>query len=188
VISADVSLGYDVSRTKVRSALLAAAAAAGLREPFVRIIDLGDFSVSYRAAGILDDVRQLLTARSLLRARVLDHLHAAGIEIVSPAFMNQRLVPPERIFTPAVESAPGERDRSAEIFPEQVIFDKADKAESIEKLRAAHESLERKAEELEARLEEITDASERAGLERRIERSLDLRERLARRIDEAERE
>lgn len=188
VISADVSLGYDVPRSTVKAALLAAAEAADLTEPFVRIIDLGDFSVSYRAAGILGDVKQLLTSRSLLRARVLDHLHAAGIEIVSPTFMNQRVVPAERIFMPATEGDPKQQDRSEEIFPEEVIFDKADKAESIEKLRIAHESLAKKVEELEARRDEITEESERTSLERRLKRSRDLRERLARRIDESEAE
>jgi hypothetical protein len=185
VISADVSLGYDVPRRKVQRALLTAAEASGLTEHFVRILELGDFSVSYRVAGILADVKQLVTVRSLLRAKVLDHLHEAGIEIVSPTFMNQRVLPPERVFIP-VEDEPDDEVSSVEIFPEESIFDKADKAESLEKLRSAFASLEAKVEELEAQLKETAEGPGREGLERRIIRARELRERLARRIDDAE--
>ena len=72
------------------SLLHEAARNADLQDPFVEIVDLGDFAITYRAAGVLTQVKQLLTARSNLRAMVLETLHGAGIEIVSPHFMNQR--------------------------------------------------------------------------------------------------
>lgn len=48
IISSTVSLGYDVPRGRIEASLLRAAQNAGLQDPFVRIFELGDFSVSYR--------------------------------------------------------------------------------------------------------------------------------------------
>ncbi len=56
----------------------------------MQITDLNDFSVTYRVAGLLAEVKQILTARSNLRAMMLDTLHDARIEIVSPTFMYHR--------------------------------------------------------------------------------------------------
>jgi hypothetical protein len=186
VVSADVSLGYDVSHRRVQTALLKAAAAAGLAEPFVQIIELGDFSIAYRVAGILTEVKQLLTVRSRLRAAVLDHLHGADIEIVSPRFQNQRLVAEDARFMPPREPEPAGAATSREIFPEELIFDKADQAESLTRLRAAHQSLEAKVTELEVELKSHAEGPERDALQRRVDRARELRERLSRRIDEAD--
>lgn len=127
VISATLTLGYDLPRTKVRETLLEAAEAAGLTDAFVQILNLGDFSVEYRVAGILKEVKQILTARSDLRARILDAMHAKHMEIVSPTFMNTRaltrdeaVIPP----TPALSPTP-----EPEVSPEGVVFDKAEEAE-----------------------------------------------------------
>ena len=57
IISATVSLGYDISRTKVETLLLEAGERAGLKEPFVQVLELGDFSVNYRIAGFLEEVK-----------------------------------------------------------------------------------------------------------------------------------
>lgn len=78
LICAEVSLGYDVSRTEVERLLLEAAATAGLEDSFVHILALGDFSISYRVSGLLADSQGLLSARSRLRAMVLDALHAGA--------------------------------------------------------------------------------------------------------------
>ena len=56
VISTSVSLGYDVSRTKIEEALKEAARATGLTDPYVYITNLGDFSVVYKIHGFLDDL------------------------------------------------------------------------------------------------------------------------------------
>ena len=58
----------------------------GLSEPFVQILALGDFSVTYRAAGLLTETKQLIAFQSRLRVAILDALHASGVEIVSPEF------------------------------------------------------------------------------------------------------
>ena len=53
IVSATASLGYDVSRHTLEELFVMAAEAAGLEDPFVQVIDLGDFSVNYRIAGFL---------------------------------------------------------------------------------------------------------------------------------------
>lgn len=137
IVSAQVSLGYDVPRDTVEAKLIEAAEATCLDEPFVQVMDLGDFSVTYRIAGSLETVKHLLTARSNLRKAVLDALHGAGIEIVSPSFMNQRRLDPEQPAIPEVLQV--DTPESVEDGPEERIFDKADEAE---KLAAARERLE----------------------------------------------
>ncbi|NNJ53131.1 MAG: mechanosensitive ion channel, partial [Ignavibacteriaceae bacterium] len=92
IISTTVSLGYDLNRSKIETALLEAANKSGLTEPFVYITNLGDFSVTYKINGLLTDIDKYFTVTSKLNANVMDHLHKAGIEIVSPNFMNQRQV------------------------------------------------------------------------------------------------
>ncbi|HOP06517.1 MAG TPA: mechanosensitive ion channel [candidate division Zixibacteria bacterium] len=155
VVSADVSLGYDLAHQEVERCLLKAAEEAGLHEPFVYITDLGDYSVTYRASGLLVEVKQLLSSRSALRQKIMDHLHGAGIEIVSPTFMNQRPLPPDKKFIPtphrtATRSVPPETSA-----PEAIVFDKADEAESVEKLR---ERLEETIKSIDAVNDEIKEA------------------------------
>jgi small-conductance mechanosensitive channel len=136
VVSATVSLGYDVDRVRIETALLAAAGDAGLREPFVHVLDLGDHSVTYKVAGLLDEVKQLLSARSRLRCAAVDRLHGAGIEIVSPSFMNQRPLDPSRpVVPPPRDAVPPASEEGPGSGVESIVFDKADEAESIEQLK-----------------------------------------------------
>ncbi|MEZ4288900.1 MAG: mechanosensitive ion channel [Polyangiales bacterium] len=136
-VTAKVSLGYDVPRESIEAQLLAAASASDLSDAFVRIMELGDFSVTYQIAGMLKDVKYLITAESRLRQNMLDSLHNAGIEIVSPTFMNQRQYDPSATFIPA-HSSPRHRPRRSESnHPEQHIFDKAENAERKSELGEA---------------------------------------------------
>jgi len=131
IVSATVSLGYDVERHEVEPLLLAAAKAAALGEAFVQILELGDFAITYRIAGFLAEVKYLLTARSRLRGKMIDSLHAAGIEIVSPTFMNQRPITHEVVAArPRVPSAGGKGSKA----PEDVMFDKAEEAQTREQI------------------------------------------------------
>jgi small-conductance mechanosensitive channel len=136
IITTEVSLGYDVAHGDVETLLEQAAETAGLSEPFVLVTNLGDFSVTYRVAGLLEEVKQLLTVRSRLRKAVLDTLHSGGVEIVSPNFMNQRVLPLEQRFVPQGPKPPAPEEPQAAI--ESIVFDKADEAESLEQLVAAH--------------------------------------------------
>lgn len=140
IVSATVSLGYDVPHAKVEALLVEAAQAAELEDPFMHVLELGDFSVQYRVAGFLREVKQLLTARSNLRRCMMDALHGAGVEIVSPTFMNQRRIEPGQRFVPArpAVEAPARPEQPP---VEERIFDKAEEAGRIEALRGEHERL-----------------------------------------------
>ena len=138
VISAEVSLGYDVPHQKVNKALCEAAERAELTDMFFQVRELGDFSVTYRVAGLLSDVTSLISARSKLRAEMLDCLHAAGIEIVSPTYMNQRAQDSSRPVIPVVaRTLPEEGAAPAEA----VIFDKAQSAATIESVKRDIEAI-----------------------------------------------
>ena len=167
VVSATVSLGYDVPHKQVVSLLTDAAKNAKLQDPFVQVVDLGDFSVTYRTAGFLTEVKQLLTVRSNLRAKVLTTLHGAGVEIVSPNFMTQRrLREAERVLPPdASASATADVDQ----VPEERIFDKADQAEELEGLHVERGEIETKIGKLEEQLK-TADEDERSGLEGEVAR------------------
>lgn len=169
ILSATVSLGYDVGHARVERLLLQAAAKMGLREPFVHVLELGDFSVSYRVAGLLSDVGQLLSARSRLRVSMLDALHEGGVEIVSPHFVNQRRL------DPAKSVMPGPRERGERSPPsskvELLAFDKAQEAASVEQRRD-------RAQAVRVELEEVGEALRGALLEAERERLTERRDRL----------
>jgi small-conductance mechanosensitive channel len=128
-ISSTVSLGYDVPRDQVEDALLTAAEDAGLTDPFVFVMELGDFSITYLVAGFLEETKYLISAESKLRACMLDSLHRSQIEIVSPTFMNQRQLKPEQIFIPKTSRTSKPKATAAdETRPEERMFDKAELA------------------------------------------------------------
>ena len=168
IVSATVSLGYDNPHSVIEPLLIAAAKRAKLDEPFVQITDLGDFSVTYRVAGFLSEAKQILTARSNLRAMMLDTLHDAKIEIVSPTYMYQRqtggearsLPPKKRSYW---QGAPVAEDK----VPEELIFDKAEQAEKLHKLGDMRDKLAAEVKELEAQIKKA-DPDERIQLERKI--------------------
>jgi small-conductance mechanosensitive channel len=147
VIAAELSLGYDISHELIEELLKEAALETKLTEPFVHLIDLGDFSIKYRVAGLLTDTRKLLSARSDLRRNVLKKLHDNEIEIVSPTFMNTRALLPDRKFVPSGSFYSREIEEPA-VEPEKIVFDKADEAASIENLKSRHEKLTGQLEEL----------------------------------------
>jgi hypothetical protein len=98
----------------------------------------------------------------------MDELHRGGIEIVSPNFMNQRVLDPAREFIPkAVQAAPAE---APAVAPEAVVFDKADEAESLEQLRSKLAELAEEASDLKHQLKTAPDDAARKELERRLER------------------
>jgi small-conductance mechanosensitive channel len=167
IVSATVSLGYDVPRSRIERLLLQAAGTCELEDPFVQIVELGDFSVTYRVAGLLKEIKTLVSSRSRLRGCVLDALHEGGVEIVSPTYMSTRAVPPDRTIIPPAEKHAAEQSAPA---PEEVLFDKAEEAESLEGLQNQHKSLLKEIEEREKELEDAPEARREAmtkDLERR---------------------
>lgn len=190
IISAELSLGYDIPHRNVEKQLIQGAEKAGLREPFVQIAELGDFSITYRVAGLLDDVKLILTVRSKLRACVLDSLHDAGIEIVSPHFMNQRVYPVEKSFIPKSQSV-AERERADAAAnqgatAEALVFDKAEKAETIVSLRVRSEELSKRSFELEELLKKASDDKKKESLKQELESLEQKRERIQQIIEERE--
>ncbi|MEH6584834.1 MAG: mechanosensitive ion channel domain-containing protein, partial [Halioglobus sp.] len=71
IISAEISLGYDIPYTRIEALLMAAAEESGLEEPYVMVQELLDHAVVYLVAGFLPEMKNLLTARSRLRQKVL---------------------------------------------------------------------------------------------------------------------
>lgn len=157
IIHAEVSLGYDLHHEHVTDVLLVAATQAGLKDAFVQVRELGDFSISYRVAGLLEDVQSLISGRSTLRKAVLDALHEADIEIVSPNFMNTRALEQQQRFTPP-ESQQLPEGRKVETRAEEVAFDVAEEAASVEDLRKAIELIEKEFAELKESDDENKDA------------------------------
>jgi small-conductance mechanosensitive channel len=175
MLSVEVSLGYDVSRTEIEKLLLEAAKETGLESPFVQIRELGDFSVTYQVSGLLTEINRLLDKRRELRARTMDVLHGAGVEIVSPNFMNTKNFDANERFIPdaTVVAEPVSAGKSTDAL----VFDKAEEAESITKLR---EKLVAAQERIKACKELVNDngkpeavsaaATEIEALERKVER------------------
>ncbi|MFH2124332.1 MAG: mechanosensitive ion channel domain-containing protein [Pseudomonadota bacterium] len=151
IISTTLSLGYDVHHSQVEPLLLRAAEESGLAEPFVHILELGNFAVTYRISGFLPEVKWLITARSNLCRKVLDILHGQDIEIMSPTYMNQRRVDDAGKIIPTI----GQEDVSTQpVMAEDIVFDKAEQAEQTEDEK---QKLINDMQELEAALKEAPE-------------------------------
>lgn len=170
VVSAEVSLGYDISRVKVDALLCIAAEKAGLKDSFVQIRELGDFSVLYRVAGLLVDVTSLISARSKLRAAMLDTLHESGIEIVSPKFMNTRALTKSNRFIPqALVNA-----NLATDTPEDIAFDKAELAAAVAEHKESLQEIEEQLNNVMHHVDGISIQQEKSlkAKKRRLEKQL----------------
>lgn len=146
IVSTQLSLGYDLPHAKVEPLLKQAAERCELADAFVQVLELGDYAVTYRVAGFLGDPKQLLSTRSKLRKHVLDCLHGAGVEIVSPHFVNQRRAE-EPVVAPPTPAPPA---TSPDEGPEPVIFDKAELAAEEEDLLKQRKTLVAEIAALEA--------------------------------------
>ncbi len=187
VVSATVSLGYDISHTQVKELLIQAATDVPLQDPFVQVLELGDFSVTYKVAGVLENAKHLISTRSRLREEMLDTLHGAGVEIVSPTFMYTRQQSASDHVISSAEQA-GHKTDSQESMPETIIFDKADEAESIENVRLRSKVLEEEINTLKVKLKATKDESDRKHLEKEIGWRKSSISFLTRRIEQMEKE
>jgi len=102
-------------------------------------------------SGFLSDVKRLLSAHSDSCKAVIGSLHCAGVEIVSPGFMNQRsLSEGAKVILNSCDLG---SESNNEQVPEEMMVDKADDAEQVkivrEKLEAELKVLEQQAEEAE---------------------------------------
>lgn len=137
IVSIDLSLGYDVPRQQISKQLCLASEDAGLKEGFVQIRNLGDFSVTYRIAGHLQDTSNLLSVKANLYNAVLDRLHADNIEIVSPSFMNTRAIK-EQLIIPKAHVM---KEEIGDNKLEKLAFEKAEMASSITDIQTVIEQL-----------------------------------------------
>ena len=155
IVSATLTLGYDVPRTRIEALLSEAAKKAGLETPLVHVLNLGDFSVEYYVGGVCKEVEsKLLSKRSDLKKRILDVLHEAGVEIASPTLMNTRAYSTDTLYVPPTQARASEREHDA-VSLEELAFEKADQAASVEQL-------EKRIVESRALLEEAREARKRA--------------------------
>ncbi|MDH3644023.1 MAG: mechanosensitive ion channel family protein [Gammaproteobacteria bacterium] len=168
IVSATCSIGYDTHHAEVEKRLLEAAQQAGLQEPFVHVLELGNFSVTYRLAGLLTEIKQLLSTRSRLHVAMLDALHEVGIEIMSPVFQAQRPVVQDAQMIPNPQRGVSKVAQPA-VRPEEIAFDKAEAAVAREELNVEHAALLKYIEELQSQLKETADDAARSVLERRIQ-------------------
>ncbi len=183
IISTSVSLGYDVSRKKIEKALIDAAISVGLKEPYVYIKSLGDFSIVYKIHGFLEDSNKFFSATSLLNAKVIDELHAQKIEIVSPNFMNQRRVD-EQTFIPKqliIEDQP-----SNSKLPEELIFEEAIESEKIEIKKDRVEIIEQEQKELKKELKKVKDKDEVEKIKAEISKKEEIKEDIEEDIEKKE--
>ena len=170
IISAEISLGYDVPYTRIEELLLKAAEEACLEEPYVMVQELLDHAVLYLVAGFLPEMKHLLTARSQLRKKILEQMHGHGVEIVSPAFMNQRqLAADEKMIpdAPVLHARKSSQAQPGSPAPEEMIFDKAVEAANLEEIKKKQEDLKQAIKQLKASAKEA-DEKDRARLEREI--------------------
>jgi small-conductance mechanosensitive channel len=181
VISTSVSLGYDISRAIIEEALRDAANEAGLSDPYVYITSLGDFSVGYKIHGFLGDSSKYFSTSSLLNAKVMDKLHEKKIEIVSPAFMNQRRVD-EKEFIPGrvIEKTDSINKKS----PEDLIFDEAIKSEKLEIKKDYLKEIDEKQEALKAKLKDLDDDEEVEKIKSLMKRNDEMKKRIEKNISE----
>jgi small conductance mechanosensitive channel len=172
IISATVSLGYDEPWEKIETLLKQAARKIGLKDSFVHVLELGDYTIVYKIAGFTDDVTSLLTLRSDLHKEMLDVLHGANIEIMSPTFMTQRQISQDDAMIPrrAHRAARTKRNHPA---PEEKIFEKANRAAGIEDLKAKHAKIIDELEELADNKPKAADKETHAEQVKQLEAAAD---------------
>ena len=94
IVHTKITIGYDEPHEKIEALLLEAADRTdGIKKhpkPFVRITALDDFYVEYEINGCTERAKTLSAVYSALHQNILDTLHGAGVEIMSPHIEAQR--------------------------------------------------------------------------------------------------
>ncbi len=183
LISSEISLGYDVPRLTIEAALLKAGECAGLKLSYVNIVALGDFSVLYRIQGLLEDVENIIEARSKLNACVLDCLHEDGIEIVSPTIMNQRQIGDKEIIPDTLEQIPVQVRKSRKENRQKIQFAKGEAAAAIVRRQKALRDVEAKIKSFEEALKGAQDDDTKVEIKEKIERAKQLHSNILNKID-----
>ncbi len=96
-VEVKLGIGYDVPWTRVHELLKAAADVEGvMADPGPRVYQdqLGDYAVAYVLHAFIEDPKRMVSTRSAILQRVLDHFAEAGIEILSPKHLATRTTGP----------------------------------------------------------------------------------------------
>lgn len=105
IVHTKITIGYDEPHEKIEALLLQAAdRTEGIKKhpkPFVRVTSLDDFYVEYEINGCTERAKTLSAVYSSLHQNILDTLHGAGVEIMSPHIEASRSdlplqIPPQR--------------------------------------------------------------------------------------------
>lgn len=105
ILHTTITIGYDVDWRQVQSLLIDAALATPDVQhdpaPFVLQTSLDDYYVAYEINIYTGAPHRTARTLSTLRENILDHFHAAGVEIMSPAFSalrngNDIAIPPQQ--------------------------------------------------------------------------------------------
>ncbi len=132
MVSASLSLGYDVHHSRIKGLPMSAAREVGLEDPFVEIVELDEVYAAvtircqrpaYRGQGHAFGALQFLRT-------ILGTLNGEGIEIVSPTIMNQRRLADGMRIMPLEGNEVPDFETSKH---EDIVFDKAEQAERQEK-------------------------------------------------------
>jgi len=116
---------------------------------------------------------------------MLDALHDANIEIVSPNFMNQKPVG-ETIFIP--KKMRPLKEVTTEEAPENLIFDKAEEAEGIENQKTELKEIEGKIVLLNDAKAQVTEETEKTNLDLSIKKLEEEKESILEKIEEQTKE
>jgi len=191
VIGIEIGLGYDTHRLIIENHLIEAAKKVGLKDPFVQIKNLGDFAVTYRIAGVLDDLSSYISTHSGLKRCVLDQLHDNGVEIMSPAFINTKALKPAAQMIP-VRPLAHQAQEADSAKPDNIVFDKAERAQIQDDFRTRLADVKEQLKQLEAELSDknLDDeqrtklTNKKAKLESRCEQLLGYINKLEARMEE----
>ena len=182
ITSVQIGLGYDISRHKLKPLFNAAAEHAGLEDPFVQVVELGDYAITYRVAGFLAEYTRVLAARSHLREELLDGLSEAGIEIMSPMVVARRAIDAKPLIPRRVKN---KKQDVEEPTAETKAFDKAEQAAELDDLRRQVDECHNSITELKTNREK-QDEAEQLATDKGIESAQQKIERLNQQIALAE--
>jgi small conductance mechanosensitive channel len=186
-VEAELSLGYDIPRGRIEPLLIEAAEKSELTDPFVQVTELGDHAVTYRVYGFLKEVKNLIAARSQLKKVILDVLHGAGIEIVSPRFINRRVFDENQKFIPEQQEEKDNQEENEE--NQEKAFDKAEEAESLYHLKEKLETIEKEIDELkDKRFQTEIDSDKKKAVKEEIKNKQHRKKRLQELITKKEEE
>lgn len=184
IITTTVSLGYEIPRKDIEQKLLEAAELTGLENSFVHVEELGDFSITYKVGGLLKDVESLITARSDFRKNVMDSLHGADIEIVSPTYMNQRVFSTEHVCLPPKKEKGSKTVTQPEVKAEEIIFDKAITARTLDRIYINNAGLDERRKNMEEKIKMLEEIQAQEKLREELSDLALMSEELKPRVEE----